>query len=132
MKRDTVNLDPITVVKEIVNLKNLMEERLAKVSQMAAGGNHTSWDIRSKVPGWSPTNPLERWKDKTVMIDGMEAFGSARIIAVKKVGSFYIPGVMFHVPVTNGHSLSMRDAGDCGSEGFCLWAWLDQLKVVNS
>lgn len=60
----------------------------------------------------------------------MEGLGHGTVIAAQQVGDWYIPGVEFDLPVKDGHALNLRSEGRKGQEGFCLWVWLDRVKIV--
>lgn len=133
MKKATESVkDPIVLIGEILNLKELFEEKVALMG-ILAGTTHsfTPWDIRSKIPGYYTDSPENRWYDKVVSVDGLEEYGPGHIIAMKKVGDFYLPGVQLEKPIPNGHALSFRDHGQAGLEGHCLWVWLDKVKIMN-
>ena len=138
MKSDTMKKalesvkDPIVLIREILNLKDLYEEKVALMGELA-GQSHsfTPWDIRSKIPGYYSDSPAGRWYDKDISVVGLEHCGPGKIIAMKKVGDFYLPGVQLEKPIPNGHALSLRDHGQAGLEGHCLWVWLDKVKILN-
>ena len=121
--------DPMVVVREIANLVNLYKDKLAVMSQFAdpTGKNWNSWDVRSKVLGFYYTSPMKNWMGTRVWVEGL---GHGTVIAVQRVGSWYIPGVEFDSPVEDGHALNLRSEGREGQEGFCLWVWLDRVKII--
>lgn len=122
--------NPMVVVREIANLMNLYREKLAVMSQFAdtTGKNWNSWDVRNKVLGFYYTSPMKNWMGKRVWVEGL---GHGTVIAVQQVGDWYIPGVEFDFPVEDGHALNLRSEGKEGMEGFCLWVWLDRIKIVS-
>ena len=122
--------NPIMVTMEIDNLMKLCWEKLEILSPMAEenGPKWNCWDVRSKVPGYYRDCPLSRWEGKEVYVDGV---GSGKVVAVFKVGGWYIPGVEFETVVLGGHALNLRTQGRKGQEGHCLWVWLDDLTLVR-
>lgn len=121
--------NPLRVMFEITNLMNLYREKLAVMSQFAdtTGKNWNSWDVRNKVLGFYYTSPMKNWMGKRVWVEGL---GHGMVIAVQQVGDWYIPGVEFDSPVEDGHALNLRSEGRNGMEGYCLWVWLDRVKVI--
>ena len=124
--------DPIILIREIVNLKELYAEKLALLSPMAGEQkSFNAWDLRHLIPGYYHESPQDRWYDKEVFVEGLKEYGKGHIIAMKQVGDFYIPGVQLSKPIPNGHSLAFRDHGQAGLDGHCIWVWLDKVKLWN-
>lgn len=128
--------DPMTTVREVVNLKTLYEECLKRlVDQFGLINPMTrrfnQWDFIHCLSGQRDRMP-EAWLENRVTVEKHPEWGKGIVIAIKKVGDWYIPGVEFDDEVPNGHALELRDEGILGREGYCKWVYLDELKVVDN
>lgn len=127
--------NPMTTVKELVNLNSLYKEGLKKVVDQfglksSMWRRFTPWDFIHCLPGQKDRVP-KTWLGKIVTVSKHPEWGKGIIIAINKVGDLYIPGVEFDDKVPNGHALELRDEGILGREGYCRWVYLDELKVVD-
>nr|DAG77269.1 MAG TPA: ATP-dependent DNA helicase [Caudoviricetes sp.] len=126
--------DPLTVVSELVNLNTLYEKCLKRmVDQFGlvdSPRKFNQWDFLHCLSGQRRIVP-EVWLGKKVTVENHPEWGEGMIIALKRVGGWYIPGVEFGSRVTNGHALKLMDVGNLGQEGHCRWVYIDDLRLVR-
>ena len=127
--------DPMTTVRELVNLNTLYERCLKKVVDRfglmnSTGVRFNQWDFIHCLSGQRGGMP-ETWFGNVVTVEKHSEWGNGIVIAIKKVGDWYIPGVEFYNKVPDGHALELRDEGILGREGYCKWVYLDELIVVD-
>lgn len=125
----------MTTVRELVNLNTLYEECLKGVVNKFGPMNSTGirfnqWDFIHCLSGQRDRMP-RAWFGNMVTVEKHPEWGEGIIIAIKKVGDWYIPGVEFDDKVPEGHALELRDNGLLGREGYCKWVYLDELKIVD-
>lgn len=127
--------DPMTTVRELANLNTLYERCLKKVvdrfglmAPTVVG--FSQFDFIQCLSGQRGRMP-ETWLGNMVTVEKHPEWGKGIVIAIKKVGDWYIPGVEFDDKVSNGHALELRDKGILGREGYCKWVYLDELIVVD-
>lgn len=122
-------------VKELVNLNTIYEKCLKEVVDRFGLMNFmdvrfNQWDFIHCLFGQRDSMP-EDWLGNMVTVKKHPEWGKGIVIAIKKVGDWYIPGVEFDNKVPNGHALELRDEGILGREGYCKWVYLEELKVVD-
>lgn len=126
--------DPMTTVRELVNLNTLYEKCLKKVVDRfglnSTGVRFNHWDFIHCLSGQRSGMPKD-WLGNMVTVENHPEWGKGIVIAIKKVGDWYIPGVEFDNKVPDGHALELRDGGILGREGYCKWVYLDELKIVD-
>lgn len=132
------NQDIMTPIKELVNLNSIYSKYLEKLTdkfglstQTTEMKKFTRLDYVIALPGQREEVP-ENWIGAVTYKVGQDDWGPGYVIAIKKVGNWYIPGVEFMTKVSNGHSLSLRNYGIIGREGQCLWIPCDDLTVDSS
>ena len=126
--------DPMTTVRELVNLNTLYERCLKKVvdrfGMNSTGIRFIQWDFIHCLSGQRSEMP-EAWLGNVVTVEKHPEWGKGIVIAIKKVGDWYIPGVEFDNKVPDGHALELRNGGILGREGYCKWVYLDELIIVD-
>lgn len=134
--------DPMTLVRELVNLNSIYEKCLRKlINKFGLTYPPDYYKVHEEFSRESFLQTLsgqripepQPWMGKTVTVKGHPEWGRGTIIALKRIGSWYIPGVEFDFSVVRGgHSLELRDSGIQGREGYCRWVYLDDLNISGT
>lgn len=130
-------MEGMSLVKEMVNLHKLYERKLDECSQFCRTSSRSfnCWDVRSKIQGaYSPDQDYltEDFKGRIVTWKKHPEYGPARIVALKKVGLFYILGVAFKEKHEECHSLTSLSSGITVPDGQGYWVWMDEVNMVEN